>query len=91
MKAHGNGSPETCAANLLNIVRGEVPFDRVRGRDGSLEFKPNATDEVIADAEWVLATYEPRLNVDSIETITAQTLTGEYFIQAAVERREDEE
>ena len=53
MRASGNGSPEVCAANLLRIVRGEVAYDRVRGVDGTLIDKPNATDEAVADAEWV--------------------------------------
>ncbi len=90
MKAHGNGNPETCASNLLNIVRGEVPFDRVRGRDGALEFRPNADDDVKTDAEWLLATYEPRLNVDRIETIVEDEL-GSYSTVAHVERKEGEE
>ena len=90
MKAHGNGNPDTCASNLLNIVRGEVPFDRVRGRDGSLEYKPNADDEVKADAEWLLATFEPRLNVDTIENIIVDNL-GTYATVATVTRKEDEE
>ena len=51
MKAHGNGNPETCAFNLLRIVRGEIPYDRVRGRDGTLIDRPNVTDEAAADAE----------------------------------------
>ena len=89
MKAHGNGRPEACASNLMKIVRGEVPFDRVRGWDGALEFKPNAIDEVKADAEWLLATYEPRLNVDNIEAIVEDEL-GNYEIVAHVERKEDE-
>lgn len=59
MRASGNGSPEVCAANLLRIVRGEVAYDRVRGVDGTLIDKPNATDEAVADAEWVLETFEP--------------------------------
>ena len=61
MRASGNGSPEVCAANLLRIVRGEVAYDRVRGVDGTLIDKPNATDEAVADAEWVLETFEPRV------------------------------
>ena len=48
-----------CAANLLRIVRGEVAYDRVRGVDGTLIDKPNATDEAVADAEWVLETSSP--------------------------------
>jgi hypothetical protein len=47
MRASGNGSPEVCAANLLRIVRGEVAYDRVRGVDGTLIDKPNATDEAV--------------------------------------------
>ena len=43
MRASGNGSPEVCAANLLRIVRGEVAYDRVRGVDGTLIDKPNAS------------------------------------------------
>ena len=74
MKAHGNGNPETCASNLLRIVRGEVPYDRVRGRDGALVDQPNATDEAAADAEWVLETYEPRVNAESI-TGSGEALT----------------
>lgn len=89
MKAHGNGNPETCASNLLNIIRGEVPFDRVRGRDGALDFKPNADDEVKADAEWLLSTYEPRLNVSNTETIIEDELCG-YSVVATVDRKEDE-
>lgn len=91
MKAHGNGTPETCAANLLNIVRGEVPYDRIRGRDGALEFLPNATDDAIADAEWVLATYEPRVSVDGIEAIVEATLTGDYSLLAKIKRKEEDE
>lgn len=61
MKASGNGDPGTCAENLLRIVRGEIPFDRVRGRDGSLVDQPFSSDEALDDAEWVLDQYEPRV------------------------------
>ena len=36
MRAKGNGRPEVCATNLLKITRGEVSYDRIRGRDGAL-------------------------------------------------------
>lgn len=91
MKAHGNGTPETCASNLLRIVRGEVPFDRVRGRDGALIDKPNATDEAIADAEWLLETYEPRVTVESVETKEEAPLSGEFATLVNFKRKEDEE
>lgn len=90
MKAHGNGTPETCASNLLRIVRGEVPFDRVRGRDGALIDQPNATDEAIADAEWVLETYEPRVTVGSVETNPEAALTGDFSTLVNIVRKEDE-
>ena len=91
MKAHGNGTPETCASNLLRIVRGEVPFDRVRGRDGALIDQPNATDEAIADAEWLLETYEPRVAVESVEAIATAAITGDFSTLVNIKRKEEEE
>lgn len=91
MKASGNGTPETCASNLLRIVRGEVPYDRVRGRNGALVDQPNATDEAIADAEWLLETYEPRVNVESIEENPEAALSGDFSTLVNITRKEDEE
>lgn len=91
MKAHGNGRPETCASNLLRIVRGEVPYDRVRGRDGTLVDQPNATDEAIADAEWVLETYEPRVEAESIEANPEAALSGDFPMLVNIARKEDED
>lgn len=71
MKAAGNGDVGVCARNLLAIVRGEVPFDRLRGLDARIVDRPerDGTDEVVQDAEWVLKTYEPRMDLDGM-TIT---------------------
>jgi hypothetical protein len=91
MKAHGNGTPETCAANLLHIVRGEVPFDRVRGRDGSLVDQPNTAEEAAADAEWVLETYEPRVSVESINDNPEALLSGDFSMIVNITRKGDEE
>lgn len=91
MKAHGNGTPETCASNLLRIVRGEVPYDRVRGRDAALIDKANATDEATADAEWLLENYEPRVTVESVETTAEVPLSGEFATLVNFKRKEDEE
>ena len=41
MKAKGNGSPEQCVENLLLIVRGEVPFERLKGIDATLTDRPS--------------------------------------------------
>jgi len=91
MKAHGNGRPETCASNLLRIVRGEVPYDRVRGRDSTLVDQPNATDEALADAEWVLQTYEPRVDIERMEANPEAALSGEFQALVNIQRKEDEE
>ena len=91
MKAHGNGTPETCASNLLRIVRGEVPFDRVRGRDGALIDQPNATDEAIADAEWLLKTYEPRVTTENVETIADEAINGDFSTAVKIKNKEDVE
>ena len=91
MRANGNGRPEVCASNLLRIVRGEVPYDRVRGRNGALVDTPNATGEAGADAEWVLETYEPRVQADSIETNPEAALSGDFQTIATISRKEDED
>lgn len=91
MKAHGNGTPETCASNLLRIVRGEVPYDRVRGRNGALVDRPNATDEAAADAEWVLETYEPRVDVESVDEALAAVDAGDFDTLVNIKRKEDTE
>ena len=90
MKAHGNGTPETCASNLLRIVRGEVPYDRVRGRDGSLVDLPNGSEEAVADAEWVLGTYEPRVEIESIVQDPEEVPVGDFSALVNIVRKEEE-
>ena len=91
MKAHGNGTPETCVSNLLRIVRGEIPFDRVRGRDSTLIDRPHAADDAIADAEWLLETYEPRVTAESAELIAESAINGDFYAHINTKRREDED
>ena len=88
MKANGNGTPETCAANLLRIVRGEVAYDRVRGRDGAFVDQPVTTVDAVADAEWVLENYEPRVEAE-IDLAEADTLSGDFVLLANITRKED--
>jgi len=90
MKSHGNGTPEVCASNLLRIVRGEVPYDRVKGRDGALIDQPNATDEALADAEWVLENYEPRVVIESSEADTDEAINGDFPLRFNIVRKEAE-
>ena len=92
MRASGNGSPEVCAANLLRIVRGEVAYDRVRGVDGTLIDKPNATDQAEADPDWDLDTYSHRVESDSIASDPAAAFSGDFgMIVNIIQRKEDED
>lgn len=91
MKAKGNGLPEVCAANLLKIIRGEVSFDRIRGRDGSLIDQSGVEEEAAADTEWMLQTYEPRVDAKTI-TSDADAPAGDFDnVVEITARREDEE
>ena len=91
MRAKGNGRPEVCATNLLKITRGEVSYDRIRGRDGALIDQPNATDEAVADAEWVLETFEPRVNIKDIQISPEAGNPGNFNTYVDIERKEDED
>lgn len=88
MKASGNGAPETCSSNLLRIVRGEIPYDRVRGRDGSLIDQPNAADEARADAEWLLSKFEPRVEIEDISANTDGAMDGDFGLAVSIKRKE---
>ena len=90
MKAHGNGTPETCASNLLRIARGEVPYDRVRGLDCTLVDRPNVTDDAIADIEWLLENYEPRVIAERVEFDPGAALSGDFSMLVNIKRKEAE-
>ena len=64
----------------------------MRGVDGTLIDKPNATDEAVADAEWVLETFEPRVESDSIASDLAAAFSGDFgMIVNIIQRKEDED
>ena len=53
---------------------------------------PNATDEAVADAEWVLETFEPRVESDSIASDPAAAFSGDFgMIVNIIQRKEDED
>lgn len=88
MKASGNGRPMQCVANLVRIVRGECTYDRVKGIDPTLIDRPEpiAGPLLIADARWLIKTYEPRVNVDKINLTELLAREGnfKFSIEAAV-------
>ena len=82
----GNGDPRLCAENLLRIVRGEVPYDRVRGINGSIIDMPedDARVELDQDAKWNIENYEPRVDVDSTEIDAEIAENGNFKLKVTV-------
>lgn len=68
MRAAGNGAADVCANNLLQITRGEVPYERVKGLDPRMIDRPisEVQSGIRQDAEWLITTYEPRVMVNAI-------------------------
>ena len=92
MKSSGNGTPDQCAVNLLLITRGEVPYDRIKGRDATLVDAPTtiSAEKAEADAEWLLSTYEPRMAVEWIDISAALASAGDFGINANISARKEE-
>ena len=63
-----NGDVETCVKNLLQMERGEVPLDQLRGIRADLIDKPAAAVEPFyrANVIWVIENYEPRAEAGEI-------------------------
>ena len=87
MRASGNGSAQRCAENVLATVRGEVPYDRLKGLDARVVDKPcnEAQSLIQQDAEWVLDTYEPRGTVKEITVTDGESFGGLYDVTAKLE------
>lgn len=86
MLASGNGNKQTCVNNLLSIIRGEIPYDRLRGLDARIIDKPGgeADDELRQDAVWVLETYEPRAEVQQIQVTRDDAANGQFSVSAQI-------
>lgn len=86
MRSQGNGRPEVCAANLLYTIRGEVPYDRIKGIDRQHIDRPGATGapDLYADAAWLLRTYEPRIRLDDAQLAETLGKQGAYRLDASV-------
>lgn len=80
MQASGNGLPMQCVANLVRIVRGECTYDRVKGIDPTLVDRPEpiAVPLLIADARWLIKTYEPIVSVDKIDLACLLAREGNF-------------
>lgn len=89
MLAKGNGSPEVCVQNLLKTVRGEVPFERIKGVDRTIFDSPSeyGANDLKADAEFVIKTYEPRVNIDNIEIAVSDGQNGGFDLTARLKNK----
>lgn len=90
MRAKGNGTPAVCSGNLLKVVRSEVPFERVKGLNPRTFDRPliDAEAELQQDAEWLISTYEPRVDVERIRVEQASGAAGNFAVTAEVKERE---
>ena len=82
MIAKGNGDPARCIGNLLRLVRGEVPYERLKGLDPRLIDRPSAeaAQELLADAEWLIENYETRVSVNSVDLSAELAKAGHFGI-----------
>ena len=82
MKASGNGDRMDCVGNLLRIVRGECPYDRIKGMDPTLIDQPTeiAAPLMQAEAKWLIKTYEPRVNADTVDVSAISAQDGSFAL-----------
>ena len=80
MLSKGNGRPEICASNILLTVRGEVPYERLKGIDRAVIDRPAALAEgqISADVIWALETYEPRISAESVSLPPKLNKIGDF-------------
>lgn len=92
MLSSGNGEPQVCADNLLKTPRFSVPYERIKGIDGDLVDSVAATagEDIAADAEWLLETYEPRVQVNGIE-VDPNDGAGDFGIVADISINQTDE
>lgn len=86
MKSTGNGSPELCVHNLLSTIRGEVPYERIKGLDRRYidAVSNDAEGDLLSDADFVIDTYEPRVDVDDTELEVENAEMGAHVIVTSI-------
>ncbi|MGI5900470.1 MAG: early E1A protein [Christensenellales bacterium] len=84
MRSSGNGRPEVCVNNLLMTVRGEVPYERIKGLDSRIIDAPSSTikNSLQADIRWLVGTYEPRASFDGIDLKALEAKIGGFELGA---------
>lgn len=91
MLSKGNGNAEITSQNLVKTVRGEVPFDRIRGIDISHTDRPasEVRTDIVNDVFETLEDYEPRADIINVDL--EQTANGSFNINLEIEKVEEQE
>ena len=86
MLSNNNSNPAVCVSNLIKIARGEVPYDRVKGISSEYIYSPvsHVTDDLVDDVDWAIGTYEPRVELESVEVVPSDASDGQFVIQANI-------
>lgn len=89
MRATGNGAPQVCVNNLLQLFRGEVPYERVKGLDPRMIDRPisSSDTQLRQDADWLVDTYEPRAEIKTLTVAQADTANGGFTVTADIENK----
>lgn len=90
MKSKGNGDPLQCGKNLFSIHRGEVPYDRLRGVNGSvIDLPANRVEgKIKEDIQWTVQRWEPRLSLESLTQSATDSIQGDFQEQITLKKKE---
>ena len=82
-----NGRPDIDACNVLITIRGECAYTRGMGLNAMIDRPFDASTVFVrADVEDQLRTYEPRVDVDSID-VAYEPEEGNYRLTPYVRRK----
>ena len=82
MRSSGNGNPRVCAENILKCVRGEVPYERVKGIAPDIVHAPyiDASTSFTQEASLLIEIYEPRATLNSVDIKPVDIANGGFSI-----------
>lgn len=89
MKDKGNGTPQQCVQNLIKTIRGEVPYERIKGINSRLIDEPASlsTSLLSSDIKFIVKTYEPRTNLTNADVIALVAEIGSFLADVKIVNR----
>lgn len=74
MLSKGNGTPQQCVANLINLFQFEVPYARLKGLDPNIIDLPKdeAEQAIKNNVTWLVENYEPRVTLNGVNVTYTQ-------------------